>query len=71
MNATDPTDIAAAPDETSETTPCVDRLCEVAGRDRAVAAALREQAARLIRLAEGLEINAAIGTSAAADLLAD
>lgn len=62
---------AETTDETNETPPCVDRLCEVAGRDRVVAAALREQTARLIRLAEGLEINAAIGTAAAADLLAE
>ena len=57
--------------EATETPSCTDRLCEVAGRDRVVAAALRDQAARLLKLAEGLEVNAAIGTAAAADLLAD
>lgn len=62
-------DISTPPD--TDTSPCVDRLCEVAGRDRAVAARLREEAARLLKLAEALELNAVIGTSAAADILAD
>lgn len=59
--------IAAVP----ETPSCVDRICELTGRDRAVAEQLRQQAARLIKLAEALETNAAIGTAAAAEMLAD
>lgn len=54
-----------------ESNPCVDQLCEVAGRDRAVAAQLRAQAARLIKLAESLEVNSTIASTAAGDLLAD
>ncbi len=68
MSAKDPAVVDT--DETTETPPCVDRLCEVAGRARAVAASLRDQAERLLKLAEALELNAAIGTAAAADLLA-
>lgn len=50
---------------------CVDRICELTGRDRAVAEQLRQQAARLLKLAEVLDTNAAIGTAAAAEMLAD
>ncbi len=50
---------------------CIDRLCEVAGRDRAVAARLREEAAKLVKLADGLEANASIATTAAAQTLTD
>lgn len=48
---------------------CADRLCEVAGRDRAVAARLREQAAQLLKLADGLETNASIAVATAAATL--
>ncbi len=50
---------------------CVDKLCEVAGRDRVVAQKLRSQAATLLNLAEALEINANIGTAAAVEMLGD
>jgi hypothetical protein len=56
---------------TANSSPCVDRLCEVAGRDRAVATRLREQAAKLLKLADGLDRNASIATSAAAETLTD
>ena len=58
--------------ETNETTvasPCADTLCEIAGRDRVVGVRLREEAARLIRLAEALETNASIATHSAAALM--
>lgn len=57
----------AASDTSSD---CTDSLCEIAGRDRAVAAQLRAQAAKLIKLAETLEVNSSIASSAAGDLLA-
>lgn len=47
--------------------PLAEQLFEITGRDRAVAARLRDEAARLLRLAETLELNAAIATAAAAD----
>lgn len=63
-----------APDTTATTVAaptCADRLCEVAGRDRAVAARLREQAAKLLKLADGLEANASIAAATAAATLTD
>ncbi|RMB75637.1 hypothetical protein AYK61_02550 [Rhodococcus sp. SBT000017] len=52
------------------TTDCTGQLCEIAGRDRAVAAQLRAQATKLVKLAEVLESNSSIASSAAGDLLA-
>lgn len=45
---------------------CADSLCEIAGRNRAVAARLREEAAKLLKLADVLEANASIATAVAA-----
>lgn len=56
--------------ETSDS-PCTDRLCEVAGRDQAVAAALRAEAAKLLKLAETLELNGSLAVSAATDLIGE
>jgi hypothetical protein len=50
---------------------CADRLCEVAGRDRAVASRLREQAAQLLKLADGLETNASVAAATAAATLTE
>lgn len=50
---------------------CADRLCEVAGRDRAVATQLRQQAATLLKVADGLEANASIAVATAAATLTE
>jgi hypothetical protein len=57
--------------ETAATPTCADRLCELAGRDRAVATRLRDGAARLLKLADALEANGSIAVAAAADILAE
>lgn len=59
------------PNQQSVTTDCSSKLCEVAGRDRAVAASLRAEGQRLLRLAEALETNSVIAHHAAAALLED
>lgn len=66
-----PTVVPGATVTTFEAPTCTDRLCELAGRDRAVAARLREEAAKLLKLADGLEANASIATAAAAETLTD
>jgi hypothetical protein len=48
---------------------CADSLCEIAGRNRAVAARLREEAAKLLKLADALEANASVATAVAAQTL--
>jgi hypothetical protein len=50
---------------------CADRLCEIAGRNRAVAARLREEAAKLLKLADALEANASVATATAAETLTE
>ena len=50
---------------------CADRLSALAGRDRAVATRLRDEAAKLLRLAEALEANSGIANAAAADMLVE
>lgn len=62
---------SAAMNNDTNDSPCTDRLCEVAGRDQAVAAALRAEAAKLLKLAEALELNATLAVSAATDLIAE
>lgn len=71
MGSVNNTNTATANTVNDEDSTCVSHLCEVAGRDRVIAAKLRTQAATLLNLAEALEINANIGTAAAADMLGD
>ena len=59
------------PTENSTVPPRITGLCELAGRDRAIATRLRDEAARLVKLAEALEANAGIANAAAAEMLAD
>lgn len=54
---------------TADTTDCVDRLAEIAGRDRVIAMRLRAEAERMLKLADALEANSAVATATAADLL--
>ncbi|OLT32205.1 hypothetical protein BJF84_03595 [Rhodococcus sp. CUA-806] len=63
-----PFENSTSPSDTSNE--CANQLCAVAGRDRAVAQQLRAQAAKLIRLAETLETNSTIASSAAGDMIA-
>lgn len=69
MTVSDPS--VAAPTTAAGVSPCAEQLFEITGRDRAVATRIRSEAAKLIRLAEALEINANIATAVAADGMAE
>jgi hypothetical protein len=53
----------------STETDCVDRLAEIAGRDRVIAMRLRAEAGKMLKLADALDANSAVATATAADLL--